>query len=687
VRAACALGVGVIATGLTLAAATDGNVTDASIIANAVTGRQWLSNALDYAGTRFSRLQQIDSSNVGKLGLMWSYELGSTRGVEATPIVSNGIMYVTAPWAVVHAIDARTGKRLWSYDPQTPRTSGWKACCDVVNRGVAVYGDKVYVGTLDAHLVALDARSGKKVWEQDTRSSKDRDITITGAPYAVKGKIIIGNGGGEFGVRGYVTAYDAETGVQQWRWFVTPGDPSKPYEDSSQAMAAMTWDPGTKYWENGGGGNVWNTMAIDPELNLVYFGTGQPGPWARGKRSPQGGDNLYTCSIVALDLDSGKYVWHFQENPRDTSDFDSTADLILADLNIGNVMRKVIMHAPKNGFFYVLDRTDGKFISAMNFVPQTWAYAIDPNGRPIERLDGMPIDKAFEAVPGPGGGHNWQSMSFSPQTGLAYIPAQHMPMVLATDEQWHGQGTGQATMSGVGWNLAMAVNPETPRAEPFGRLIGWDPVQQRAAWSVELGAPSNGGTLVTAGNLVFEGTADAHFKAFDARTGKELWESPVGSGVIAAPMTYEIDGTQYVSIAVGWGGVYGQMSRHSELRTKGTVYTFALNGKAAMPPFEPYVQGPLLSGVKHDPKDVPEGTVLYMKHCVICHGVPGVTNGGVINNLGYVSAANIENLDGFLFHGIMAEQGMPDFTGKLTPEQVRKLKAYIQAVPDSLRPK
>jgi quinohemoprotein ethanol dehydrogenase len=686
-RAGGALSIGLIAAGISPGASADGNVTDAKIIANALTGREWLSNALDYAGTRFSRLREINASNVGQLGLVWSYELGSTRGVEATPIVSNGIMYVTAPWAIVHALDARTGKPLWTYDPQTPRTSGWKACCDVVNRGVAVYGDKVYVGTLDGRLVALDARTGRKIWEQDTRTSQDRGITITGAPYVIKGKVIIGNGGAEFGVRGYVTAYDAETGAQRWRWFITPGDPAKPHEDSSQAMAAMTWDPASKYWENGGGGNAWNTMAIDPELNLLYFGTGQPGPWARSKRGPLGGDNLFTCSIVALDIDSGRYVWHYQENPRDTSDFDSTADLILADLKIGGEMRKVIMHAPKNGFFYVLDRTDGRFISARNFVPQTWAYTIDPNGRPIERLDGRPIDKAFEAVPGPGGGHNWQSMSFSPRTGLAYIPAQHMPFVLATDEQWHGQGTGQGAMSGMGWNLGMVLNPEAPQAEPFGRLIGWDPVRQREAWSVELGTPSNGGTLVTAGDVVFEGTADAHFKAFDARTGKQLWESPVGSGVVAAPMTYEIDGRQYVTIAVGWGGVYGQMSRHSEFRTKGTVYTFALNGKAAMPPFEPYVHSALLSGIPYGTGDVPEGTTLYMKNCVICHGVPGIQNGGNINNLGYVGAPNIENLDTFLFNGIMAEQGMPDFSGKLTVEQVRQLKAFIQATSDSIRPK
>jgi quinohemoprotein ethanol dehydrogenase len=674
--------------GICAAASKAANVDEAKIIANAKTGKEWPSNGLDYAGTRFSRLKKINAANVGKLGLAWSYDLESTRGVEATPVVVNGVMYVTAPWSIVYAIDARTGKRIWTYDPKTPRSIGWKACCDVVNRGVAVYKGKVFVGSLDARLIAIDAKTGQKVWERDTKIGKDSGVTITGAPYAVRGEVLIGNGGGEYGVRGYVTAYDAETGAQKWRWFVTPGDPSKPYEDKSQAMAALTWDPSTKYWENGGGGPVWNTMAIDPKLNLVYFGTGQPGPWAKSKRSPAGGDDLFTSSIVALNLDTGKYVWHYQENPNDTSDYDATMDLILTDLKIDHRTRKVIVHAPKNGFFYVLDRTNGKFISAKNFVNQNWAYAIDPNGRPIVTRQGE-NDKPFEAIPGPFGGHNWQSMSYSPLTHLAYIPAQNVPLVLGTDDDWKGQGTGGtlAPMSGIGWNLGMLANPKPPKGKPFGRLIAWDPVKQKEAWSVDLGAPWNGGTLVTAGNLVFEGTADAHFKAFDARTGKQLWETPVGSGVIAAPMTYEIDGKQYVSIAVGWGGVFGQTARYSDFKTPGTVYTFVVDGKAKMPAFTPYDLGPLISGVKYDPKDVPEGTALYVRNCVFCHGVPGVDKGGDIPNLGYVSKANIDNLDKMLFNGPFVDQGMPDYTGKLTAAQVEKLKAFIQAVPDSIRPK
>lgn len=667
------------------------DVDDAKIIANARTGQQWPSNGLDYAGTRFSRLAKIDARNVGKLGLAWSYDLASARGVEATPIVVGGVMYVTTPWSIVHAVDARTGKALWTFDPKTDRRIGWKACCDVVNRGVAVYKGKVYFGTLDAHLIALDAATGAKVWDRDTSSDQARNITITSAPYVARGKVIIGNGGGEYGTRGYVTAYDAQTGEQKWRWYVTPGDPAKPYEEDSTALAAQTWDPASKYWLNGGGGNVWNTMAIDPELKLLYFGTGQPGPWSRKKRG-EFGDGLFTCSIVALDLDTGKYVWHYQESPSDASDLDSDMDVILADLKIDGQVRKVIMHAPKNGFFYVLDRRNGKFISANNFTEQTWAAAIDPNGRPILAREGASTDKPFDAVPGPYGAHNWQSMSFSPATGFAYFPSQHVPLVLVNDENWGGQdsyknGGPMMPNGGNGWNIAMQANPVPPKSKAHGELIAWDAAKQKAAWQVDLGAPWNGGTLVTAGKLVFQGTADGHLKAYDAATGKVLWQVSVGSGAIAAPMSFELDGKQYLSIAVGWGGVYGLATRHTDFRTPGTVYTFVLGGKAKMPAPVPYAMEPLLAGVKYDPKDVPEGTALYVSNCVFCHGVPGVDKGGAIVNLGYVKTETIQNLDKVLFGGPFGDRGMPDYTGKFSPEQVAKLKAFIQGVPDSIRPK
>ncbi len=656
--------------------------------AGAANNSDWPSYGLDNAETRFSKLNQIDAGNAKTLGLAWSYNLESTRGVEATPLVVDGVMYVTASWSVVHAIDARTGKRLWTFDPMVARANGYKGCCDVVNRGVAQYQGKVFVGAFDGRLIALDAASGKKVWEKDTVIDHTRSYTITGAPRVVKGKVIIGNGGAEYGVRGYVTAYDANTGEQKWRWFVVPGDPSKPFEDESMAKAAKTWDASGKYWVGGGGGASWDTFAFDPRLNLLYVGTGNGSPWARSKRSPAGGDNLYLASIVALNPDTGKYVWHYQETPGDNWDYTSSQPMILADLKIGKQLRKVILHAPKNGFFFVIDRTNGKFISAKNFVDVNWATGYDSHGRPIEVAEARSTDKPHDTIPGPYGAHNWHPMSFNPQTGLVYLPAQNVPVNLMDDKNWtfNGNQPGEPH-GGLGWNLAMFANVEAPKSKPFGRLIAWDPVQQKEVWRQEMVSPWNGGTLTTAGNLVFQGTADGRFVAYNAKTGEKLWESATGTGVVAGPATYMIDGKQYVSIAVGWGGVYGLSQRATDRQGPGTVYTFVLDGKATMPEFVKYQLNALVAGVKYDPANVQAGTMLYVNNCVFCHGVPGVDRGGNIPNLGYMDAAVIGNLDKFIFNGAAVARGMPDFTNKLTLADVDKLKAFIQGTADAIRPK
>jgi quinohemoprotein ethanol dehydrogenase len=656
--------------------------------ANAAKSNDWPSYGLDYAETRFSKLNQVNAGNVKDLGLVWSYNLESTRGVEATPLVVDGIMYVTASWSVVHAVDVRTGKRIWSFDPKVTKEAGYKGCCDVVNRGVALHKGRVYVAAYDGRLIALDAATGKMAWEKDTIIDRTKSYTITGAPRVFKDKVIVGNGGAEFGVRGYITAYDANTGDQKWRWFTVPGDPGKPFEDASMAAAAKTWDPSNKYWETGGGGTAWDTLAFDPALNLMYVGTGNGSPWSRAKRSPGGGDNLYLASIVALNPDTGKYVWHYQETPGDNWDYTSTQPMILADLKIDNKPRKVILHAPKNGFFFVIDRTNGKFISAKNFVDVNWATGYDKKGRPMEVAEARSTDKPYDSIPGPFGAHNWHSMSFNPQTGLVYLPAQNVPLNLMDDKSWKPNSNipGQP-MSGLGWNTAMFANAEPPKSKPFGRLIAWDPVKQKAAWTQEHVSPWNGGTLTTAGDLVFQGTADGRFVAYNAKSGEKLWESPTGTGVVAAPSTYMVDGKQYVSIAVGWGGVYGLAQRATERQGPGTVYTFAVGGKTAMPEFVKYRMDELVAGVKYDPAQYQAGTMLYVSNCVFCHGVPGVDRGGNIPNLGYMNAAYIENLDKFLFKGPATDRGMPDFTGKLTMEEVGKIKAFIQGTADAIRPK
>ncbi len=658
-----------------------------AIVANARTGKNWPSYGLDYGETRFSRLSRIDAGNVKDLGLVWSYDLASTRGVEASPLVVDGVMYVTASWSVVHAIDARTGRALWTYDPKVSREAGYRGCCDVVNRGVALYRGKVFVGAYDGRLIALDAATGQVVWEKDTIIDRSRSYTITGAPRVFKGKVVIGNGGAEYGVRGYVTAYDAETGEQKWRWFTVPGDPSKPFEDESMALAAKTWDPSGKYWEAGGGGTAWDTLVFDPELNRMYVGTGNGSPWARSRRSPAGGDNLFLSSIVALDPDTGKYVWHYQETPGDNWDYTATQPMILADLRIDGTLRKVILHAPKNGFFFVIDRTDGRLISAKNFVDVNWATGYGADGRPIETPEARGA-QARDSIPGPFGAHNWHSMSYSPLTGLVYLPAQNVPLNLMDDKAWtFGSNVPGQPHSGLGWNTAMFINAQPPQSKPFGRLIAWDPVAQKEVWRHEHVSPWNGGTLATAGNLVFQGTADGRLVAYDARSGTTLWESPTGTGVVAAPVTYEIDGRQFVSIAAGWGGVYGLAQRATDRRGPGTVYTFALGGSAKLPDFVAYRQGALLSGVPYDPAHVQEGTSLYVSNCVFCHGVPGVDRGGNIPNLGYSKAEAIADLERFVFPGSVPTNGMPDFTGKLQPADVAKIRAFIQATADAIRPK
>jgi quinohemoprotein ethanol dehydrogenase len=658
------------------------------IIANAATGRDWPSYGLNFSESRFSPLRGLTTENVGQLGLAWSTDLGSKRGVQATPVVVGGVMYVTASWYVVHAIDARSGATLWTFDPQVPRAHGEKGCCDVVNRGVAVHLGRVYVASYDGRLFALDAATGAKVWEKDTILDRARPYTITGAPRVFVGKVIIGNGGAEYGVRGYLTAYDAESGEQKWRWFSVPGDPAKPPEDESMARAMKTWDPAGKWWEAGGGGTMWDTMAYDPALNLMYVGTGNGSPWNRNLRSPAGGDNLYLGSIVALNPETGQYVWHYQETPGDNWDYTSTQPMILADLTIEGKPRKVVMHAPKNGFFFVVDRTNGQFISARPFTETTWASGYDSEGRPMENPAARPVNGTFEAIPTAYGARNWHPMSFNPQTGLVYMPVHGVPLSLTSDPTWRmNANTPGAFQSASGWNLGFQLNAEPPKAKPFGRLVAWDPVRQQEAWSRDLGGPWNGGTLTTAGNLVFQGTADGRFLAYDARDGKPLWEVPVGSGVVAAPSTFELDGQQYVSIAVGWGGVYGIVQRATDRVSPGRVYTFRLGGTAAMPAAVRAEARPLVGGIAYQKEDVEAGTGLYVANCAGCHGVPGVNSGGNVPNLGYTTRETMEALPKLVLGGAFAEHGMPRFDGRLDEAKLVQIRAFILGTVDSVRPR
>ena len=660
--------------------------TDA-IIANDAHDRNWLNYGLNYAETRYSQLDAITTDNVGELGLEWSYNLNSDRGVQSTPIVVDGVMYVTASWSIVHALDAVTGEQLWVYDPEVPGDFGERGCCDVVNRGVAVYDGMVFVGAFDGYLHAIDAATGERVWVTDTIENREMSYTITGAPRVINGNVLIGNGGAEFGVRGYISAFDAATGEMSWRWYVVPGDPALPYENAAMEMAAETWDPSAEYWLAGGGGTIWDAMAYDPDLNLLYVGTGNGSPWNQHLRSPAGGDNLFLASIVALNPDTGDYVWHYQNTPGDTWDYTSTQHIILADLEIDGEMRQILMQAPKNGFFYVIDRTNGEFISAEPFVETTWATAYDENGRPIENPAARSRDEPFETVPSAYGAHNWHPMSYNPDTGLVYIPAQGVPLVQSTDPNWAlNSHQPMSTMSGVGWNLGYLFNVVAPEATPFGHLLAWDPVAQREVWRAEYVSPWNGGTLTTAGNLVFQGTADGRFIAYNATTGEALWQVPVTSGVVAAPNTWEHDGQQYVTIAVGWGGVYGLMQRATDRVGAGRVFTFRVGADQPMPEAELSSRLELVSGVPYDPDHVGDGLAIYVSNCLFCHGVPGVNNGGAIPNLGYSTPDVLMNANAWILDGVGVDNGMPSFAERLSEEDVTRLVAFIQGTADAVRP-
>ena len=643
----------------------------------------WLSNGRTYSEQRYSPLDQIDEASVGDLGLAWYLDLDTSRGQQASPLIVDGVMYSTSAWSKVQAIDAATGELLWQYDPEVPPEWDVKSCCGVQNRGAAVWQGRVYAGTLDGRLIAIDAASGELVWETRTTDASYR-YSITGAPRIVKDKVIIGNGGAEYGVRGYVTAYDTETGEQVWRFYTVPGDPANGFENNTMAMAAETWS-GT-WWSQGGGGTAWDSFAYDPELDLFYIGVGNGSPWPRVLRSPGGGDNLFLCSIVAVRPDTGEYVWHYQTVPGDTWDYTAVQHMILADIEIGGSLRKVIMQAPKNGFFYVLDRETGEFLSAENYMPVNWATHIDPEtGRPVEtefaRYD--ETGKAVKIIPGPGGAHNWQPMSYSPDTGLVYIPAKQEPMVYFLDEGFSYRSFG-VNLGVNNWDINPKDYPLNVDYLPEnqGRLLAWDPVAQREVWRAPQPGSHNGGLLSTAGNLLFQGNADSEFVAYRATDGERLWTADVQSGITAPPVTYTIAGQQYVAVIAGWGSV-SALIRGEELNPDGDkqnisrVLAFKLNGDEVLPPPPPLrakAEPPPAFG---DEVMVDEGRIHYAKNCGGCHGA-NVVAGGVLPDLRFSPMlATEDSWRSVVIDGIFADKGMVSFSENLSAAEAEALRSFV----------
>ncbi|SHN50606.1 PQQ-dependent dehydrogenase, methanol/ethanol family [Erythrobacter sanguineus] len=671
-------------------------ITTAALVGADADSANWISHGRTYSEQRYSPLDGVNRTNVGDLGLTWFADMDTARGQEATPLVIDGKLYLTTAWSKVKAFDAATGKPLWEYDPKVPGETAVKACCDVVNRGVAAWGDKLFLGTLDGRLVALDRETGKVAWEKVT-VDQTRSYTITGAPRVIDGKVIIGNGGAEFGVRGYVAAYSADDGEELWRFYTVPGGDDADAQPEYLQAAAKTWSGDALYGEDsiGGGGTVWDSMAYDPELDLLYIGVGNGSPWNRAYRSPGAdgtgeGDNLYLSSIVAIRPSTGEYVWHYQTTPGETWDYTATQHIILADMELDGAVRKVLMQAPKNGFFYVIDRETGKFISAKPYISVNWASGIDPEtGRPIENPETR-VDKTGKpamVMPGALGGHNWHPMAFHPGEGLVYIPAFEAGMLYAPEANWKPD---RARGFNVGFDLGAG---DVPADQGFrkqvagtlrGMLVAWDPVKQEPRWTVEHPGPWNGGLLATGGGLVFQGTTGSEFNAYDAGTGDKLWSFAAQTGVVAPPVTYTVDGEQYVAVLAGWGGAYALsvdgdlINRKAPVRNVSRLLVFKLGGAAELPDEVVVEKLPLdPPPSRATPEVIALGQAKYGRYCAVCHA-PGAVGSTVLPDLR--RAGSLESADAWsavVHDGILKDNGMASFAGSLSKAEIEAIRAYV----------
>jgi quinohemoprotein ethanol dehydrogenase len=659
-------------------------VVDDAALANEADRANWLGFGRTYSEQRFSPLDQINADTIENLALAWYKDLPDDRSLNGTPLVVNGVMYFEGSYNKVYAVDARSGQTLWTYDPKAIEAAGerLRVMWDV-SRGLAFWKGKVYTATIDGRLIALDAVTGERVWEVMTVDPR-KALFITGAPKVFRDKIVIGNGGTEWGPsRGYITAYDTETGEQAWRFWVVPGNPADGFESKAMEMAAKTWTG--EWWKYGGGGNVWHGLTYDPEFNTLYFGTGNGSPWNQKIRSPDGGDNLFLCSIVAVDADTGEYKWHYQTVPGETWDYNSNMDIVLADLKYGDQTIKALLHAPKNGFFYVLNRATGELLSAEKLGQATWASHVDlKSGRPIE-MPGARYEDGEELVwPSAVGVHSWHAMSYNPDTGLVYVPVVEMPG-LFTDkgmklQEWKspyfGFDPGVDTLRG-----------DVPADAGTGALRAWNPITQKLVWEHPLPGIWNPGTLTTHGNLVFQGRTDGRFVAYRATDGKILWSVELGHGISAPPITFELDGKQYVSLLVGWGGtgasMVGSIAAQHGWAYKAQIrrlYTFALDGELDIPAqtnpptFPKPIDAP---GFVVDASLIEQGSWLYKESCSMCHG-GGAVSGGYAPDL-RASPLVIAD-DAFkevVLKGVKRMNGMPDFKD-FSEEQVQALRHYIR---------
>jgi quinohemoprotein ethanol dehydrogenase len=635
---------------------------------------QWLTVGRTSDEQRFSPLKQINTDNVTQLSLAWSLDFDSNRGQEATPLAIDGVLYFSTAWSKVKAVDARTGKLLWAYDPKVPGEFAGRGCCDLVNRGVAAWKGRIYVSTYDGRLVALDAKTGAVIWSV-LSLDHDKPVTSTGAPRIANGKVIIGNAGGEFGVRGYISAFDADTGKQLWRFYTVPGNPADGEEPPYLKAAASTWNG--DFWKWGGGGTVWDAITYDSRLNLLYIGTGNGSPWNRQYRGDGGGDNLYIASIIAVNPDTGQYVWHYQETPGDEWDYDATSPLMLADLKIDGRSRRVVMQASKNGMYYVLDAKTGKVISAKNFVHVTWNDGIDPvTGRPVmTQIDRYEITRKVAIVePGGQGAHAWHPFSYNPQTGLVYFSVIETSGLMKAADSFNGKP--MSSITGLAFPVPQTTYDEMHSTAPrtaTSQLIAWDPVQQHEVWRTPPHGTIGDGTLSTAGGLVFQGTNKGQFIAYRADNGQQLWTFDAQTGVVAAASAFELDGQEYIAVEAGYGLVPYGMSNQSRL------LVFKLNGGASLPPAPPppppLVLNPPPSTASKDV--IAAGQQAFADHCATCHET-AYANRGAFPDLRYSPAINTaEVMRTIVIDGAMQAGGMASFKDKVSPDELEAIRAYL----------
>ena len=654
---------------------------------------EWLNHGRTYKEQRYSPLTDINKNNVNELDLAWSFKFDTARGMEATPILHDGVLYVSTGWSHVHAIDARSGDELWHYDAKVPKSQLAKTCCGPVNRGVAIWQKdnssplQIFFGSLDGRLIALDAKTGKENWSVQSTPT-DGNYSITGAPRIVKDMVIIGNGGGELGVRGYITAYDVSSGEMRWRFYTVPGDRNKPQESEALKRALPTWSGQEWYKLGGGGGTVWDSIVFDPELDILYIGTGNGSPWNRDLRSPGGGDNLYLSSIVAINPDNGKYIWHYQTTPADNWDYTATQQMILAEIEINNEIRSVIMQAPKNGFFYVLDRKTGELISAEKFGHVTWATHVDmETGKPVESEFADYQENGGSYIwPSPYGAHNWQPMSYSKKTGYIYIPVQTIPAYFSGQKEvsykvnrWNTGVNLNESRSPASWVAAKA----SLDALVYGELVAWDPIKQERAWTVRHPKPSNGGTLSTAGDLVFQGTWDGAFAAYDALSGDQLWQYQSDSAILAGPITYELDGEQYVAVTQGSGGVV-MLTIGEEIRKNFVNQNRLLVFKRGDFNLERLTANNTMASLESvkfehdlDIARVKNGEYLYHNNCASCHGLDAKSN-YVVPDLRYMSEETHDNFATIVLGGSRTHKGMIGFYETLSLDDVGMIHDYLR---------